>query len=50
VVVVGFDRRYVLAALKTKDETVSVQITGQWDPMRVDHGQGFLAVVMPMRI
>jgi DNA polymerase III sliding clamp (beta) subunit (PCNA family) len=50
VVVVGFDRRLVLAALQTKDETVSVQITGQWDPMRIDHGQGFLAVVMPMRI
>jgi DNA polymerase III sliding clamp (beta) subunit (PCNA family) len=50
VVVVGFDRQLVLAALQTKDETVSVQITGQWDPMRIDHGQGFLAVVMPMRI
>jgi DNA polymerase III sliding clamp (beta) subunit (PCNA family) len=50
VVVVGFDRRLVLAALQTKDETVSVQITGQWDPMRIDHGQGFLAVVMPMRL
>jgi DNA polymerase III sliding clamp (beta) subunit (PCNA family) len=50
VIVVGFDRQLVLAALNTKDETVSVQITGRYDPMRIDHGQGFLAVVMPMRI
>jgi hypothetical protein len=50
VVVVGFDRRLVLAALDTKDETVNVQITGQWDPMRVDHGRGCVAVIMPMRI
>jgi DNA polymerase III sliding clamp (beta) subunit (PCNA family) len=50
VVVVGFDRRPVLAALQTKDETVSIQITGCHDPMRIDHGQGFLAVVMPMRL
>jgi DNA polymerase III sliding clamp (beta) subunit (PCNA family) len=50
VVIVGFDRRYVLAALNTKDETVSVQITGRHDPMRIAHGQGCVAVVMPMRL
>jgi DNA polymerase III sliding clamp (beta) subunit (PCNA family) len=50
VIVVGFDRQLVLAALNTKDETVSVQITGRHDPMRIDHGQGCVAVVMPMRL
>lgn len=50
VVVSGFDRQLVLAALNTKDETVGVQITGKYDPMRIDHGQGCVAVIMPMRL
>lgn len=42
--------REVLDALGDEDRTVSIAITGELDPFRVDGAGGMTAVVMPMRV
>lgn len=42
-------RPYLLEALNVDDNSIELQVTGPFDPIRVDHDNG-TAVIMPMRL
>ncbi len=49
-IVLGLNMAYVLDAMGKEKGNVSISLAGPLDPLRVDHEDGRLSVVMPMRI